>query len=357
MIRVLHLSGVEPDLQTERSATALRSLAGPELRIESRRIGRGGDYRNAALAFLRLRRDRFKVLHAWDASALAVASLAAGQDAIVFSPSAPSSNRRAGWLGIGANHRTQTVVCATPGERRLIISRGTPADQCHVIAPGLEHSASAPLRDSALRAALGVGDDDHLLLCPGESTLNTDHELAVWTGAILEVLDPRHKILLWGRGPHAAKALRLAHRLRRPNAGLHAEAILGRPVDFSELVGIADFAILTATTPAPVLPIAMCMAAGLPIVGIACPFTTDLLEDRRQAVLAPKRSARLLAQHLLEVQQDTTLRRTIADGARRAAAKLFSMTSYCQRYDELYRRLAKWEPTYRSTDVYLAGIT
>src|SRR5204863_4599377 len=119
-------------------------------------------------------------------------------------------------------------------------------------------------RNDILRAQLGFSPSDHVMLAAGESTRAANHRLASWAASILHVLDPRHRFLLWGKGPMSDSVIRFTHRLRRPNFLSVATERLGPDVTFEELLPAADTALMTADAPAATLPIAICMAAGLP---------------------------------------------------------------------------------------------
>ena len=79
MIRVLSLSGREPDFQTERAAASLRGHLGAGFEVTPRSIGHGGDWRNVPLAVLGprrgLRAGAFDLVHAWDEAALTAAAV------------------------------------------------------------------------------------------------------------------------------------------------------------------------------------------------------------------------------------------------------------------------------------------
>src|SRR5436189_224261 len=72
-------------------------------------------------------------------------------------------------------------------------------------------------RNDILRAQLGFSPSDHVMLAAGESTRASNHRLAAWAGSILHVLNPRHRLLLWGKGPMCESVIRFTNRLRRPN--------------------------------------------------------------------------------------------------------------------------------------------
>jgi glycosyltransferase involved in cell wall biosynthesis len=336
MVRVLHLHEADPDFQTRRALESLtRSLGGGfEATAE----------RSAHPAAEALRRRQLSgaaadVVHAWGGQALAAAVIR-GRGRIVFSPTRFPSPRLVRWLRAAMGHRDVHVVCSTGTQRRVLVERGVPLQRCHLVRPGVDFSKVRRRRDPSLRRRLGFGDDDVVLLAPGESTRAAAHEDAVWAGAIAHFLDPRYRMLVWGRGDRAGSVLR---RGRSVADGMlaAAEPALGEAVEFESLLPAADAVLVTARGPVATLPIAVCMAAGLPIVSTVTYTVAELLEDRHTALMVPRRDARLIARRLLDLRDDTGLQWNIADVARTEAYEYFSLTRFLDQWRGVYRQLAE----------------
>src|SRR5438094_17604 len=76
--------------------------------------------------------------------------------------------------------------------------------RCRLVGPGVEFARVRRRRDPALRAALGFGERDRVLLLPGESTRSAGHREALWAAAILRVVEPAYRVLAWRRGPRTS---------------------------------------------------------------------------------------------------------------------------------------------------------
>jgi glycosyltransferase involved in cell wall biosynthesis len=240
-------------------------------------------------------------------------------------------------------YRNVQVVCPTATLRRTCVERGVPLERCHLVRPGVEFARVRRRRDPALRAALGIGPDDFALLAPGESTAAAGHDLAVWAASIVSIVDPRYKVLLWGRGPRVRRDATLGARLGQPELVRVAEWRLGRAVEFEELLPAADMVLVAARGPVATLPVAICMAAALPIVSTVTYTVAELLEDRHTAAMVPKPSARLLARRLVEVRADAGLQWAISDMARTEAFEFFALTRFVSQYRAVYRQMAAGE--------------
>ncbi len=340
MTRILHLIGNDADFQTHRTSNALRENLGDVFSIDMRRLGEGGGFRNMPSALLQLRRESADIVHAWGTTALTTAAMS-GARRIVFSPTRFAGPRAIRWIRSVMGYRDIHMISATATQHRTAVERGVPVDRSHIIRPGVEFSRIHRRRSDSLRAALGFAPDDFVLLAPGESTRPAAHDEAVWACGILNVLDPRCKILLWGRGDRAKTAATLARRLHQEDMVKIAEPALGKSLEFEELLPAADACVVTARGPVSTLPIATCMAAALPIVSTVTYTVAELLEDRHTALMVTHPSPRLIAQRVLDLRGDSTLQWSIADMARTEAYEYFALTRMVSQYRAVYQQIAE----------------
>ena len=337
MIRVLHLTDPQPDYQTTRSVEALTRPAGPAFESAWRPV-------RGLLAEMRSRRGVREsppdVVHAWGGRAVAAAVLA-GPRRVVFSPTRFPTPRLVRWLRSAMSHRDVQVVCSTATQRRRLVETGVPLERCHLVRPGVDFAQVRRRRDPDLRRRLGLTDDDHVVLAPGESTRAAAHENSVWAAAIAHFLDPRIKLLTWGRGDRAGAAARRAAAIAGPGMFRSAVDRLGASTTFESLLPAADSVLVTARGPVATLPIAVCMAAGLPIVSTVTYTVAELLEDRHTALMVPRHQSRLLARRLLELRDDPQTQWSIADVARTEAYEYFSLTRFLDQFRGVYKQVAE----------------
>jgi glycosyltransferase involved in cell wall biosynthesis len=339
MIRVLHLLNTDADFQSRRTVQSLRGSLGPDFQLDIASLGDRGDFRNVPAAVLGLHKRTFDVVHTWSIPALTAAAVAGGRR-IVFSPNRFAGPKSVRWVRSAMAYRDVQMLCTTATQQRLAVERGVPIEQCHLIRPGVEFGRIHRRRDDALRAGLGFSADDFVLLAPGESTRAAAHDEAVWACGILNVLDRRYKLLIWGRGPRARNAAMLGERLHQSEMVKVAQPSLGGCVEFEQLLPAADAVLITAKAPVATLPIAICMAAGLPIVTTVTYTVAELLEDHHTALMVPRASPRLLAQRVLDLRADSALQWSIADMARTEAYEFFSHTRMIEQYRAVYRQMA-----------------
>ena len=349
MLRVLQLIDREPEFEAARTAAALTSSSlGAEFHVEAITIGRGGDFRNVASAAAGLRRssNSFELAHAFGNSALTAAALGTRLP-IVYSPSPqltrPSSIR---WLRAISAYRRLEVISSTSTLRRVMVERGIPIERCHLIRPGVDFARVKRRRDPELRAELGFADTDRVILAAGESTRSAAHADAAWAAGILHVADPKYRLLLWGRGPLARQLAALGRRWRIPDSITLAEQRLRRSLDFEDLLPAADLVMVTARGPVATLPIAIAMAAGLPIVSTVTYTVSELLEDHHTALMAPPHKPRLLARRVLDLEEEPGVQWKIADMARTEAYEYFPMSRFLEQWRAVYQHSAQGQPVH-----------
>jgi glycosyltransferase involved in cell wall biosynthesis len=340
MLRILQLISRDPQscgLQALRGSMILADNSTEECRSLVLTIGRGGDYRNAAEAAIRLRfAHAFNIIHAWDPPAL-MAALGSGLP-VAFS--APDRTSRGTWSWLAAMaYRDVHVVADSGTARNRLLRAGLPAERCHAITPGIDLDRIRQGRDDHLRKELGFAPDDRVVLAAGESTAAADHKLALHATSILHVLDPRHRILLWGRGRETRSIARLGARLRQPNVVVDAERKLGHPIEFERLLSAADLALITGTNSAPTLPIALCAAAALPIVAVKTPLSCEILTPQSAAIV-PSRSPRLLAQWMLELFERPAEAQELGRFAQTSALQRFSESAFVTATHAFYSTLS-----------------
>ena len=345
MISVLHVFDGSLDGEDRRTRGQLAAGPWTDVRCVSLQLGPGGRARDPVAAAGLVRRASPDVVHAWGSAALATAAMS-GAKAIVYSPTTCTGGTRQllRWV-----HRWRPLhVISRTAAEQAPLREAVPGARFSVIRPAVVEPATPAAE--ALRQSLGIAVDDVVMLTVGESTRAADHASAVWATGILNVLDPRFKVLLWGRGPMAESAVKLAGKLRQRDMVRVAEPAGSPAVAWESLVALADVALLTAAGPVATWPVAAVMAGGLPIISTIDRTTRDFVTPST-AKLATDRSPRTLARCVLDVREDTAATAARVAAARTVAADLFSADRLMAAYAAVYREAAGVAPpaTHRTT--------
>jgi len=341
MIRVLHLVETSADFQTERGSMQLALGLGDGFQTEVRTIGPGGDWPGVVGAARELRKvGGFDLTHAWGTKSL-TAAVMGKRGPVVYSPAADLQKRGAKWLSAIMQYRDVEVIAPSATLRKALMRSGVLPAKCHLIRPGVDFGR-IKRRNPQMRESLGLSQDNLVLLASGESTRGANHSLAAWAAAILGAMDERWKLILWGRGQEAEKVQKFAKRVYRGKimvVAVNSE----RRLEYEELLGASDLVLNTAKGAVATLPLAMAMAAAAPIVSTVTYTVSELLEDRHNALLVPKFSARMLAQRILDLNGDSGLKWRLTDMARTEAYDYFSMTRFFDQWRGVYRQVSAGE--------------
>jgi glycosyltransferase involved in cell wall biosynthesis len=337
VIRVLQLLNEDADFESREGVWQLAHGLGVDFETDLLKIGHSGAPAVlAAVRQLRLKRNRFDLLHAWGTAAMTAATLA-WSGPILYSPPPILNNRMIRWLKAAMAYRSVYVVCASARQQHRCLSRGVPVERCGLIRPGVDFARLRRRRDDALRRRLRLGPDDVVLLAAGESTRAARHLEAIWAAGILHVMDPRSKVLLWGRGPEAESLRRHGRRMGAAEALRVATDELGPKCDFDQLLPAADLMLAPAEGAVSALPVAWAMGAGLPIVATASPVISELLEDHHTALMTQRAIPREIARRVLEFREHPSLQWSLADRARAEAYDYFPQSRFLEEYRQLYR--------------------
>jgi glycosyltransferase involved in cell wall biosynthesis len=259
----------------------------------------------------------------------------------VFSPSRFPTASDLRWQRAIIGVRDVQLICSTDTMRRFYVERGVPIERCHLIRPGVEFSRVNRRRNDALRLKLGFGPEAFVLLACGEHVRGANHNATILCATTLNLYNPKYKILLWGRGDLDRLTRRFASLMLPRNFIRFASDRLGKQVMFEDLLPAADAMLITADGPLPTLPIAVAMAAGLPMVAVVSTTVSELLEDRHTAFMLKETRGRLLARRLLDLEDHNEERWKMSDTARTEAFEYFSMTRFINQMNAVYEQVAQ----------------
>jgi glycosyltransferase involved in cell wall biosynthesis len=214
-----------------------------------------------------------------------------------------------------------------PADRVAVIERGR--DPERLGRPGLE-------RRARVRAALGLADDDEVILSVGRQEYQKAQQDLLDAIAVVAARRPRAVLLIAGRDGNASAALARQHA-RSPAAG--RIRFLGHRDDVPDLLAAADvfaFPSLYEGTGGAVIE---AMGLGLPIVTSDIAAMREVVDAGRNALLVPPHAPGPLADAVLALLEDPARRLAFGARSREIFEARFTLERSTRRMVELYGRV------------------
>lgn len=334
MKRVVLLTCRQPDFATSQAIEHLSTGLSGDYQFDHLRLYPGSMLAQIGLARpLRQASSGCQLVHAFGHRAMMLATLLVDAP-ILYTPLADDPASAVGWVRSAMSRRNLRLLSLSVGEDRLFVSGGVEPSRTHLVRPGVRLGQTlAP--DPATRKALGLKPDDIALLAVGESLRSDNHLMAMHTMSILNSIQPRWKMLLWGTASDS-DVVRQLHWDWGTDMLVDARNILGNSTTFAQVLVAADLGLITSPQRVSVAPILTCMAHGLPLVAPATPEISEALEDRHTALLYSPTKPRAAAQRVLALYEDPRLQRQLADQSRAEAYELFPISRFLDEVRQIY---------------------
>ncbi|MCS7306912.1 MAG: glycosyltransferase [Thermoguttaceae bacterium] len=216
----------------------------------------------------------------------------------------------------------------------LVRNEGLPRHRIRVIYNGVDVGRFAPRPERRLpvREALGLTPTDFVIIQVARLDYLKDHITAVRTMARLVRQVPEARLLLVGQGP------------KRPliQAEIQAQGLegvvhlLGEREDVPQLLWAADVAMLTSISEGIPVTLIEAMAAELPVVATKVGGVPEVVLHEQTGLLGPVGDDEQLAQYLIRLATDRSLRCRLGQAGRRRAEEIFAQPLMHQQYAECF---------------------
>jgi glycosyltransferase involved in cell wall biosynthesis len=213
-----------------------------------------------------------------------------------------------------------------PPERTKVVYLGAPLDE-FARARTAEEIARA-------RTALGIATDTIAIGSVTRLMPSKGNQYLVEAAAVITAKHPRARVLIVGEGElHAelasqAGALNLGERL----------VFVGFERDVAAVLSAFDIVVFPSLWEGTPLTAFEALASGKPIVSTDADGLLDILTDRHDALIVPKRDAAALARAVAELIDQPALARRLADNARRTGAQ-YDIGAFVTKMERLYEIL------------------
>jgi glycosyltransferase involved in cell wall biosynthesis len=290
-----------------------------------------------------LRSERFDLIHSFlyrSHSACRLARLGARPAPPLISSERCLGDNR-GW-GIRAVNR----VTGGLSDRILAVSRAVaetvvrrdrvPEEKVAVIPNGIEEAEVDPRRRARMRRALGLAEDDALILFLGRLHHEKGPDRLLLALDRLRRLRPAGwRAALVGDGP-----MRIDLARRAAELGFGQQVLFPGARRFvSPWLDAADLLALPSREEGMPVAALEAMMLGRPVVGTAVGGTPEVVEDGRTGLLVPPEDDAALAQALAGLIADAPRRRALGAEAAREARRRFTLERMADAHLAEYRRL------------------
>ena len=283
------------------------------------------------------------LLHAWSARAAAAAAALGRRNGLPVLLSWPSLPEKKDLpfltrlLGKGGVH----LAVPTEVAQMALLWSGAREGSVHVLPPPARRFEDAQLAElrGLLRAALGVGDHQFLLVAPAEMVPGAGHKYASWVHAIVRQIVRDVLLMMPGGGPGSPGV-----RYFAGTTGYGQEVFFREdcPVELTgarlgqAVLAAGDVALFLAERDTGVAALAEAMSAGLAIAGSNTPDAAECAPDGAVALLSPACDARAASANVLRLVEDRRLAAELGAAARRRAAECFNVSAARGCLDEIY---------------------
>jgi glycosyltransferase involved in cell wall biosynthesis len=219
---------------------------------------------------------------------------------------------------------------------------GARADRIKIIPNGVDPDLlKVPdrARESA-RAALGVKEDEVMVLSMGRLVEQKDFLTAVEAAALARTRNAKLKFFIAGEGPQRPMLEESIARLKVQDG----VRLIGLRDDEPELLAAADIVLMTSRFEGMSLFLLESMAAGKPVVGTSVIGMTHAGVHEKTMLLVPPQSPAPTADALLRLASDPDLRLQMGRNGRERALSLFSIQKFIHEHEQLYEALVQPAP-------------
>jgi glycosyltransferase involved in cell wall biosynthesis len=237
------------------------------------------------------------------------------------------------------NHYTDALITVSDVSRRAISRAFTlPADRVRTICPGVDCERFNPLVDgSAARKRYGIGSNDPVVGIVARVQKHRRFEVLIEALSKAIKAIPRLKALIIGRGTHIEElAVKPVRELKLENNII----LTGYYLDgYPGLLAALDVKIfLVPGSDGSCRAVREAMAMGKPVIAAHRGILPELVEDGVSGMVVDDTPDNL-AQAIIRLANDESLRRKMGEAARRRICREYSLVVQLEKLECVYRQL------------------
>ncbi len=232
---------------------------------------------------------------------------------------------------------TARIIAVSPAVKQSLITyEGMPGHRIEVIFNGIDcHKYNIFIDTANKKKELELSPTS--LLCGMIARLGTekDHATLIRAMSKITLKYPQARLLLIGDGPKKSELENLVRQ-----SGLADKVIFtGSRRDIPELLAILDVAVLSTFYEGTSITLLEAMAAEKPVVASRVGGNPLVVEDGDNGFLVPPNNPEALADRLLQLFADESLRKKMGQAGRRHVQQQFSLNQMMANYEKLYQQI------------------
>ena len=226
-------------------------------------------------------------------------------------------------------------------------SLGVPREKIELVKSGVNlDQYSKDKKRTEIRNELGLNNNQHLVLYVGRLRSVKGVEFGLRAFALAKDKCPNSHMVLAGEGEQLDYLKALVNDLGINNY----VTFLGVRNDLPDLLAAADIVLMPSLNEGFPRTAIEAMAAGKPLVATSVGGTPEAIIDGVTGILVPAKNICAMAQALISLIDDTSLKQQLGAAGAEHARKNFSLNNYVNRLDELYCQLSEIDTPYPSSD-------
>jgi len=239
--------------------------------------------------------------------------------------------------------RRATKIVLISGAERARFWWLRSSDKCRVIHNGVDLNAFTCSGEAAsLRGEFGCGPDTLLVGTVGRYHPIKGYTYLLQAAALVVKEVPCARFVIVGRGfDEDNSTLCCLHKMVQ-DLGIGENVILSGPrSNVSEVLGALDLFILPSLREAFGRVVIEAMACGKAVAAFAGGGVPEIVKDEETGLLCEPRDVRRLAENIIRLLKDESMRREFGRRGRERAQELFSIEEHAGKIEALYEELKK----------------
>jgi glycosyltransferase involved in cell wall biosynthesis len=310
--------------------------------IEIQGIGDKSLDLSSVSAFYNLfKQEKPQIVHTHASLSARIAARLAGVGAIVHTKHC-LDNPRTGvkkFLTAGINKQlSNKIIAVSKAVENNLLEAGISRDKIQVIYGGVDELKKlSPEEIEQLRTSYGISKNELVFGIVARLAEIKGHKYLIEAAA--QVLKERNdiKFIIAGTGPLGDQLKRMVLDLKIENNVIFT----GYLKDVEKIYNILDVNMITSTSEALCLSLIEGMTLGKPMIGTSVGGVPELVIQNETGLLVPARDSEALAEAILELAENATLRLSMGIKARAMMLEKFSASKMATEINKLYEEVVK----------------